>query len=88
MRYDSEHKARTRQRVLKEASLAIREEGAGNIGALLRIRHPDFPHFGQHGRFEAAETEIKITGVQHGAGQVDGLWLSLHGQFRQGGLRS
>lgn len=64
MRYDSEHKARTRQRVLKEASLAIREEGAGNIGVADIMARAGLTHGGFYAHFKSKD-ELIAEAITH-----------------------
>lgn len=64
MRYNSEHKARTRERVLKEASLAIREDGAGNIGVADVMARAGLTHGGFYAHFKSKD-ELIAEAITH-----------------------
>lgn len=51
MRYDSEHKARTRERVLKEAAAAIRADGPDRVGVAAVMRRAGLTHGGFYAHF-------------------------------------
>jgi TetR/AcrR family transcriptional repressor of nem operon len=80
MRYDSEHKQRTRERVLKEAGKAIRAKGPWNVGvaevmASVGLTHGGFyAHFANRDEmlraaisqmFEEAGARIVKAGIDH-----------------------
>jgi TetR/AcrR family transcriptional regulator, transcriptional repressor for nem operon len=52
MRYDAEHKQRTRARVLKEAAAAIRVEGPDRIGVATIMGRAGLTHGGFYAHFE------------------------------------
>lgn len=58
MRYDSEHKARTRQRVLDEAAKAIREEGPHRLGVAGVMARAGLTHGGFYAHFASKEDFI------------------------------
>ena len=51
MRYDSEHKQRTRERVLKEAGNAIRAKGPSNVGVAEVMANAGLTHGGFYAHF-------------------------------------
>jgi TetR/AcrR family transcriptional repressor of nem operon len=51
MRYDSEHKQRTRERVLKEAGNAIRSKGPSNVGVADVMAKAGLTHGGFYAHF-------------------------------------
>ncbi len=51
MRYDSEHKQRTRERVLKEAAKAIRAKGPWNVGVADVMAEAGLTHGGFYAHF-------------------------------------
>jgi TetR/AcrR family transcriptional repressor of nem operon len=58
MRYDSEHKARTRERVLKEASAAIRTDGADRVGVAGVMARAGLTHGGFYAHFKSKDDLI------------------------------
>jgi TetR/AcrR family transcriptional repressor of nem operon len=55
MRYDAEHKQRTRARVLKEAAAAIRVEGPDRIGVAAIMGRAGLTHGGFYAHFESKD---------------------------------
>ena len=55
MRYDSEHKERTRARVLKEAAKAIRAEGPHRVGVAGMIAKAGLTHGGFYAHFASKD---------------------------------
>ena len=55
MRYDAEHKARTRQAVLKEASRAIRAAGPVNVSVAAVMARAGLTHGGFYAHFESRD---------------------------------
>jgi len=55
MRYDSEHKEKTRQRVLKEAAKAIRAEGPHRIGVAAVMAKAGLTHGGFYAHFASKD---------------------------------
>ncbi len=55
MRYDTEHKERTRQRVLREAANAIRAEGPDRIGVAGLMAKAGLTHGGFYAHFESKD---------------------------------
>ncbi|WP_241659506.1 TetR/AcrR family transcriptional regulator [Sphingomonas glacialis] len=55
MRYDSEHKAKTRERVLKEASAAIRLEGPDRVGVAAIMSRAGLTHGGFYAHFKSKD---------------------------------
>ena len=58
MRYDVEHKARTREKVLGEAVRAIRLEGPGRIGVADVMQRAGLTHGGFYAHFESREALV------------------------------
>lgn len=61
MRYGSEHKAETRQRVLREAAKAIREQGVDRIGVSQIMARAGLTHGGFYAHFTSKEDLISET---------------------------
>ena len=55
MRYDSEHKEKTRERVLKEAAKAIRAEGPHKIGVAGVMKRAGLTHGGFYAHFASKD---------------------------------
>jgi TetR/AcrR family transcriptional regulator, transcriptional repressor for nem operon len=55
MRYDSEHKERTRDRVLKEAAKAIRAEGPHRVGVAAMMAKAGLTHGGFYAHFASKD---------------------------------
>lgn len=55
MRYDSEHKARTRDRVLKEAAAALRADGPDRLGVAAVMSRAGLTHGGFYAHFESKD---------------------------------
>ena len=55
MRYDTEHKARTRERVLQEAVLAIRAGGPESLGVAGVMKRAGLTHGGFYAHFDSRE---------------------------------
>ncbi len=58
MRYDSEHKERTRKRVLREAANAIRAEGPDRIGVAALMAKAGLTHGGFYAHFASKDDLI------------------------------
>lgn len=58
MRYSSEHKAETRQRVLKEAAREIRARGPGNVAVAGVMARAGLTHGGFYAHFDSKEAMI------------------------------
>ena len=72
MRYDAEHKARTRERVLKEAVKAIRASGPGRLGVAGVMQSAGLTHGGFYAHFESKDDLVmaavaEMFGGAHGA---------------------
>jgi len=58
MRYDSEHKERTRERVLKEAAKAIRQDGPHKVGVAEVMAKAGLTHGGFYAHFSSKDDLI------------------------------
>ncbi len=58
MRYDSDHKSETRQRVLKEAAREIRAKGPGGVAVAGIMARAGLTHGGFYAHFESKEALI------------------------------
>lgn len=58
MRYDSEHKLRTRERILRAAAKAIRAEGPHRVGVAAVMRQAELTHGGFYAHFDSKEALI------------------------------
>ena len=58
MRYDAEHKARTRERVLEAAVRAIRTEGPGQIAVAGVMQQAGLTHGGFYAHFDSREALV------------------------------
>jgi TetR/AcrR family transcriptional repressor of nem operon len=62
MRYDAEHKQRTRERVLKEAAAAIRADGPDRIGVAAIMARAGLTHGGFYAHF-ASKDELLVAAI-------------------------
>src|SRR5687768_11600573 len=58
MRYDRDHKARTRQKVLAEAAAAIREMGPDRIGVARLMAAAGLTHGGFYAHFKSKDALV------------------------------
>src|SRR5262245_36789711 len=58
MRYDAEHKQRTRRKVLNEAAAAIREHGPGGIGVADLMAKAGLTHGGFYAHFKSKDALV------------------------------
>jgi TetR/AcrR family transcriptional repressor of nem operon len=64
MRYDAEHKQKTRQRVLEEAAKAIRAEGPHRIGVAAVMARAGLTHGGFYAHF-ASKEDLVTAAIGH-----------------------
>ncbi|MDB5701553.1 MAG: bacterial regulatory, tetR family protein [Sphingomonadales bacterium] len=64
MRYDSEHKAKTRDLILKEAANAIRSDGVANVGVAQIMSRAGLTHGGFYAHF-ASKDELVAQAVEY-----------------------
>jgi TetR/AcrR family transcriptional repressor of nem operon len=58
MRYDGEHKGKTRQRILDEAAIAIRAEGPSRVGVAGVMKKAGLTHGGFYAHFASKEEMV------------------------------
>ena len=58
MRYDADHKARTRERVLTVAKQAIRKDGVSNLGVATVMKEAGLTHGGFYAHFPSRDALI------------------------------
>ena len=73
MRYHAEHKARTRERVLKEAVLAIRSGGPGTLGVAGVMKRAGLTHGGFYAHFESRDALLMAA--------IDEMFATARGTF-------
>lgn len=64
MRYDSEHKAQTRERVLKEAAAAIRTVGIDRVGVAQVMARANLTHGGFYAHF-ASKDDLVTQAIEY-----------------------
>jgi TetR/AcrR family transcriptional regulator, transcriptional repressor for nem operon len=64
MRYDSEHKERTRQRVLKQAAAAIRAHGPDGLGVAALMAKAGLTHGGFYAHFKSKD-DLVAQAISH-----------------------
>lgn len=64
MRYDSEHKAQTRERILKETAAAIRSEGVDRIGVAQVMARAGLTHGGFYAHF-ASKDDLVTQAIEY-----------------------
>src|SRR5258705_11399622 len=57
MRYSKEHKLETRARIVKRASMRLREKGAHGIGVADLMKDAGLTHAAVHAHFQSAEAQ-------------------------------
>jgi TetR/AcrR family transcriptional repressor of nem operon len=78
MRYDSEHKQRTRERVLKEAGKAIRALGPSNVGVADVMAKAGLTHGGFYAHFANREDMLGAA--------IDQMFEDAGARFRKAGV--
>ena len=73
MRYDADHKERTRERVLQEAVKAIRKEGPGKLGVASVMAEAGLTHGGFYAHFKSRD-ELMLAAIGQMFGEVRGLF--------------
>ena len=73
MRYDADHKERTRERVLEEAVRAIRKEGPGKLGVASVMAEAGLTHGGFYAHFKSRD-ELMLAAIGQMFGEVRGLF--------------
>lgn len=71
MRYDAEHKARTRSRVLQEAIRAIRTEGPDRIGVAGVMKRAGLTHGGFYAHFQSKD-DLVLAAIEQMFADVQG----------------
>lgn len=76
MRYDSEHKQRTREKVVREAAVAIREHGPDRIGVAGLMAKAGLTHGGFYAHFKSKD-DLVAEAISH-------MFDDRHDVFRKG----
>lgn len=79
MRYDTDHKARTHQKLLHEASLAIRENGPDNVAVAGLMAKVGLTHGGFYAHFKSKEHLVSETIAYMFDDQIDGFNRRMEG---------
>src|ERR1700754_3401283 len=58
MRYSKEHKQETRDRIVRKASVRLREKGAHGIGVADLMKEPGLTHGGLYAHFDSREALV------------------------------
>jgi len=64
MRYEAEHKQRTRERVVQEASEAIRRHGPGKVGVAALMAKAGLTHGGFYAHFKSKD-DLVVAAISH-----------------------
>ena len=80
MRYDAEHKGRTREKVLDEAVRAIRLEGLGQVGVAGVMQRVGLTHGGFYAHFESRD-DLVLAAVERMFADVQGAFERLAGDL-------
>jgi TetR/AcrR family transcriptional regulator, transcriptional repressor for nem operon len=64
MRYEAEHKQRTRERVVQEASAAIRRHGPGKVGVAALMARAGLTHGGFYAHFKSKD-DLVLAAISH-----------------------
>lgn len=81
MRYSSDHKAQTHQRIIKEASVRFRRDGIGATGLQPLMRALDLTHGGFYAHFKS-EGDLVEKALQAAAAELDAHCEMLFSQER------
>ena len=81
MRYSSDHKAQTHQRIIKEASVRFRRDGIGATGLQPLMRALDLTHGGFYAHFKS-KGELVEKALQAAAAELDAHCEMLFSQER------
>jgi TetR/AcrR family transcriptional repressor of nem operon len=73
MRYDADHKERTRERVLQEAVKAIRKDGPAKLGVASVMADAGLTHGGFYAHFKSRD-ELMLAAISQMFGDVRGLF--------------
>jgi TetR/AcrR family transcriptional repressor of nem operon len=73
MRYDADHKERTRERVLQEAVKAIRKDGPAKLGVASVMADAGLTHGGFYAHFKSRD-ELMLAAIGQMFGDVRGLF--------------
>jgi TetR/AcrR family transcriptional repressor of nem operon len=86
MRYDSEHKSRTRERILDEAASAIRAEGPHRVGVAAVMKKAGLTHGGFYAHFASKEELVAEAIAAMFAGPYSHLLQQIEGKSPEDGL--
>ncbi|HEY0503465.1 MAG TPA: TetR/AcrR family transcriptional regulator, partial [Lysobacter sp.] len=88
MRYDAEHKQKTRERVLRAAARAIRGEGPQRVGVAGVMREAGLTHGGFYAHF-ASKDELVAAAIAQMFDDALAFWDRIaHGRFDAEALRA
>lgn len=73
MRYSKEHKAETHDRIVKNASVRLRERGAASLGVAELMKEAGLTHGGFYAHFESRDALISEA-FAHAMQQTTGRW--------------
>lgn len=79
MRYSQDHKAKTHQRIIKEASARFRKDGIGATGLQPLMKALGLTHGGFYSHFKSKD-ELVEKALQEAGQQVDGLCAEIFAQ--------
>ena len=79
MRYSKEHKQETHARIVKKASVRLREKGAHGIGVADLMKEAGLTHGGFYAHFDSREALV-IEAVSHAMDRSTDRWRQLAGQ--------
>jgi TetR/AcrR family transcriptional repressor of nem operon len=86
MRYDNEHKSRTRERILEEAAAAIRAEGPHRVGVAAVMKKAGLTHGGFYAHFASKEDLVAEAIAAMFAGPYSHLMQQIEGKSPEDGL--
>src|ERR1700709_1072935 len=83
MRYSREHKLETHARIVKKASVQLREKGAHGVGVADLMKDAGLTHGGFYAHFDSREALV-IEAFAHAMDRSTERWRQLAGQMAPG----